>query len=121
MQDAIARSFIQLKYGKNVTLPEIQIIRFPYTVDEIAGDYNSTTVIFTLVILLCFASLAINTVRYINTEKEKQLKEVMKIMGLSNWLHWISWFVHTMIFMLITTTIVAALLQVFDFFFSISQ
>lgn len=36
-------------------------------------------------ILLCFVYPCINIIKYITTEKEKQLKEAMKIMGLDRY------------------------------------
>ncbi|XP_031638209.1 ATP-binding cassette sub-family A member 3-like, partial [Contarinia nasturtii] len=53
-----------------------------------------------------------NTVRYITSEKENQLKEAMIIMGVPCWLHWIGWFIRTMIFMIIAISICVAVIKV---------
>lgn len=48
----------------------------------------------------------------ITVEKERQLKESMKIMGLPGWLHWTAWFTKIMIFMVISITLMVALLKI---------
>ncbi|XP_058465468.1 phospholipid-transporting ATPase ABCA3-like [Malaya genurostris] len=65
-----------------------------------------------LIILISFFYTCINTVKYITIEKERQLKESMKIMGLSNWLHWTAWFVRCLVLLLITISLVTALMTV---------
>lgn len=116
IQDAIARSYIQIKCDDNPCgsekLPEILLQRFPYppyTYDVLLQGLETIVSFF---ILLSFIYPTINTVRFIAIEKERQLKEAMKIMGLPNWLHWISWFVRTMLFMMITISFIIALLKV---------
>ncbi|KAJ6638915.1 Phospholipid-transporting ATPase ABCA3, partial [Pseudolycoriella hygida] len=112
VQNAIARSFIQLKNKSDIVLPEIQMNQYPYIFsDDSVGIFKVVGIIYGLVVLICLSFSAMNTVRYISIEKEKQLKEVMKIMGLPNWLHWTSWFTRTMIFMLITITIIAGIMK----------
>jgi ATP-binding cassette, subfamily A (ABC1), member 3 len=64
-----------------------------------------------LFILLSFVYPCINIIKYITTEKEKQLKEAMKIMGLDSWLHWTAWFVKCFIYMVITVTLMVVLLK----------
>lgn len=81
-----------------------------------------------LFILLSFVYPCINIIKYITTEKEKQLKEAMKIMGLGkfrirldcymsvhqstdSWLHWTAWFVKCFIYMFITVTLMVVLLK----------
>ncbi|XP_055306584.1 phospholipid-transporting ATPase ABCA3-like [Sitodiplosis mosellana] len=113
VQDAIARSFIQLKHKSETVFPNISMSRYPDRVDIVLLD-NANLLGNVLAILTLFSLvfLTINTVIYINAEKEKQLKEVMKIMGLQSWLHWTSWFVRTMFFMLINITMIAAILKI---------
>lgn len=125
VQDAIARSFTQLKCieekekCENGTLPAIKMQRYPYPpyiYDVLLQGLESIVSFF---ILLSFIYPTINTVRFIAIEKERQLKEAMKIMGLSNWLHWTSWFLRTMMLMIVTITFIVTLLKVNIFFFSI--
>lgn len=86
--------------------------RFPYPnfIFDILLDGLESIVPF--VIMLSFVYSTINTVKFIATEKEKQLKEAMKIMGLPNWLHWSGWFVKTMLFMTISISLIVMLLKV---------
>jgi uncharacterized membrane protein len=56
------------------------------------------------------------SLKFITTEKEKQLKEAMKIMGLANWLHWTAWFVKCILFLIVTITCMVVLLTVSSFF-----
>lgn len=115
VQNAIAKSFIQLKDTSGIILPEILMNQFPSIQQRHFNDFERFAIIVSILILLAIFFPTINTVRYINIEKEKQLKEVMKLMGLPSWLHWSSWFVRTMVFMLITVTMIAAILQVIGF------
>lgn len=65
-----------------------------------------------MVIMLSFINPTTNLVKFIATEKERQLKEAMKIMGLPNWLHWTGWFIKSMLFMTISATLIIVLLKV---------
>jgi ATP-binding cassette, subfamily A (ABC1), member 3 len=65
-----------------------------------------------LFILLSFVYPCINIIKYITTEKEKQLKEAMKIMGLDSWLHWTAWFAKCFIYMFITVTLMTVLMKI---------
>lgn len=63
--------------------------------------------------LVCaFLFSAMNTVRYIVIEKEKQLKEAMNIMGMPSWINWTAWFLRTMIFMMVANSIIVGMLKV---------
>lgn len=64
-----------------------------------------------LFILLSFVYPFINMVKFITTEKEKQLKESMKIMGLDSWLHWTAWFCKCFIYLLFSTGVMLVLLK----------
>lgn len=117
LQNAIARSFIQIKCGTtsscaNTEMPEIQMQRYPYPPFTKDLLLTGLELIVSLVILLSFIYPTINTVRFIAVEREYQLKEAMKIMGLPNWLHWLSWFTRTMILIMISITCIVVLLKV---------
>ena len=45
-------------------------------------------------------------------EKQCRLKESMKMMGLSNWIHWLAWFTKCFLFLLISVSLVTAILSV---------
>lgn len=51
-------------------------------------------------------------VKFITTEKEKQLKESMKIMGLPNWLHWTAWFCKCFVYLFFSTFVMVLLLKI---------
>lgn len=89
----------------------IQMQRYPYP--SFLNDIllEGLTEAVGLFIMLSFVYPIISTVRFIAVEKEKQLKEVMKIMGMPVWLHWSSWFVRTMIFMIVSMTMMIGLLK----------
>lgn len=89
----------------------IQMQRYPYP--SFLNDIllEGLTEAVGLFIMLSFVYPIISTVRFIAVEKEKQLKEVMKIMGMPVWLHWSSWFVRTMIFMIVSMTLMIGLLK----------
>lgn len=70
-----------------------------------------------LFIIFNFMFPVANFVRYITSEKERQLKQYMIIMGLPCWLQWIGWFIHIMLFMIATISICVATLKVKLVFF----
>lgn len=116
IQDAIARAYIKLKCKSRCEehnkLPQIFMQKYPYPPhidDDLIQKMNTILPFF---ILLCFCYPAINTVRFIALEKERNLKEAMKIMGLPNWLHWTSWFARTTLLMTIIITMIVLLLKV---------
>ncbi|KAJ8964470.1 hypothetical protein NQ317_016593 [Molorchus minor] len=94
------------------TPPQIEMRRFPYS--EWYEDMLLTALesMIGIIMMLSFVYTAINNVRAITTEKEKQLKEAMKIMGLPNWLHWTAWFVKSFIFLFISAIFIVVLLKV---------
>lgn len=63
-------------------------------------------------LLLSFNYSAINIIKSVTIEKERQIKEAMKIMGLPNWLHWIAWFLKAFVFLLISIILITILLTV---------
>lgn len=65
-----------------------------------------------LCMLLAFSIFVINTVGYIVMEKERQLKEVLQIIGISNCMYWGSWFVRTIIYLIISSTLMVAAMKV---------
>lgn len=117
IQNAIAWSYATLRCIEIETCnphypPKIQMQRFPYPPylnDKLLDGLKGAVGLF---IMLSFVYPIISTVRFIAIEREKQLKEVMKIMGMNVWLHWCSWFVRTMIFMIVSITLMIALLKV---------
>ena len=90
----------------------LSLQRFPYPPFVIDLLLQGLQALVSLFILLSFVYPCINIIKYITTEKEKQLKEAMKIMGLDSWLHWTAWFVKCFIYMIITVTLMTILLKV---------
>lgn len=117
IQNAIARSFIQLKCNlqrncSNGTLPDIIMQRFPYPPHTHDILLQGLEILIPFFLVLSFIYPCINSTRFITIEKERQLKETMKIIGLPSWLHWISWFVWIMMFLIISISLLVLLLKV---------
>lgn len=115
VQQFIFKAFMTLKNNLNVDLdqvPNINMRRFPYPPFVLDILLQGLQGLVSLFILLSFVYPCINIIKYITTEKEKQLKEAMKIMGLDSWLHWLAWFTKCFIYMLITVTLMTILLKV---------
>ncbi|XP_074034978.1 phospholipid-transporting ATPase ABCA3 isoform X2 [Leptinotarsa decemlineata] len=93
-------------------VPDINMRRFPYAAWSEDPLLVVLKAVLGLIIMISFVYTAINNIRAITTEKEKQLKEAMKIMGLPNWLHWLAWFTKNFIFLLISAIIMVVLLKV---------
>lgn len=110
IQEAITQAYI--KSFTDDTVPTIKMQRYPYPKYIFDILLEGLEAIVPFVIMLSFVYPAINTVKFIATEKEKQLKEAMKIMGLPNWLHWMGWFVKSMTFMTISISMIVCLLKV---------
>lgn len=111
IQNAIARNLIKsLNFVGEI--PEILVQAMPYpahTKDEFLLTMQSFGSIF---FLFSFNYTFMSTIRFVSTEKEKQLKEAMKIMGLPLWIHWFSWFVRTIIMLSISMIGITILLKV---------
>lgn len=91
---------------------EFHVQRFPYPPfrSDFLLEYLESLVALT--VLLSFIYPCINTVRAIATEKERQLKEAMQIMGMPSWLHWIGWFVRSMLYMMVSSSLMVMMLKV---------
>lgn len=114
IQNAITTAYIEIHQPDTVKkpTPSIFVNRFPdppYENDSMLSTFAS---ILPLFFILSFNYTFMNTVRFIATEKEKQLKEAMKIMGLANWLHYLSWFIRTLIMLMVSVILIAILLKV---------
>ncbi|XP_058116459.1 phospholipid-transporting ATPase ABCA3-like [Anopheles ziemanni] len=111
IQSAVARSIL-LERDPSFQLPNVYLSRYPYP--PFYSDVLLTGLenLLPLIIVIAFFYTAINTVKYITVEKEKQLKEAMKIMGLSSWLHWTAWFVKCIALLLISISIITVMLCV---------
>lgn len=113
MQYALTRAFTMQKAGLLAQdVPDLLLQRFPYK--EYLDDplLIGLEAFIPLIIILSLLYTAINIVKYVAIEKEKQLKEAMKIMGLSNWLHWSAWFIKCYIFLFITASCMVLIFKV---------
>lgn len=87
VQAAISKAYtLAIKGDKEGIIPDIFLHRFPYPPYLSDPLLIGLEAFIPLIIVISFLYTAINIVKYITVEKEKQLKEAMKIMGLSNWL-----------------------------------
>lgn len=115
IQDAIARAFVKLKSGNQMT-PEVLLQRFPIParVDNIVREAIVGIIArySFFLILLAYALVCMNTVRDIVMEKENQLSEMMKIMGLTSSLQWSAWSLTTMLCLSISTVFIVIMLSV---------
>ncbi|XP_053658365.1 phospholipid-transporting ATPase ABCA3-like [Anopheles marshallii] len=111
VQSAVSRALI-LERDPSFALPDIYLNRFPYPPyysDPLLTGFEN---LLPLIIVIAFFYTAINTVKYITVEKEKQLKEAMKIMGLPSWLHWSAWFVKCLLLLIVSISLIVVLLCV---------
>ncbi|XP_058116458.1 phospholipid-transporting ATPase ABCA3-like [Anopheles ziemanni] len=111
VQSAVSRALI-LERDPTIQLPEVYLNRFPYPPyysDPLLTGFEN---LLPLIVVIAFFYTAINTVKYITVEKEKQLKEAMKIMGLPSWLHWSAWFVKCLVLLIISISLIVVLLCV---------
>ncbi|XP_052859969.1 phospholipid-transporting ATPase ABCA3-like [Anopheles cruzii] len=111
VQSAVSRAII-LERDPTIQLPDIYLNRFPYPPyysDPLLTGFEN---LLPLIIVIAFFYTAINTVKYITVEKEKQLKEAMKIMGLPSWLHWSAWFVKCLVLLIVSISLIVVLLCV---------
>jgi ATP-binding cassette, subfamily A (ABC1), member 3 len=112
VQHMIFEAYVQVRGLVNEGPDTIFLRRFPYpshTRDTLLLGLES---VIALLILLSFIYPSINMVKFVTTEKEKQLKEAMKIMGLANWLHWTAWFVKFLSFLSISLVLMTIMVCV---------
>jgi ATP-binding cassette, subfamily A (ABC1), member 3 len=112
LQHMLFEAYAQVRGFENDVPDTILLRRFPYpshTRDTLLLGLES---VIALLILLSFIYPSINMVRFVTTEKEKQLKEAMKIMGLANWLHWTAWFVKFLSFLSISLVLMTIMICV---------
>ncbi|XP_063704504.1 phospholipid-transporting ATPase ABCA3-like [Culicoides brevitarsis] len=114
VQAAISRAYTEAMRGDGTQqdeIPDIYMQRYPYPAYLNDPLLFGLQAFIPLIIMISFLYSAINIVKYITVEKEKQLKEAMKIMGLNNWLHWTAWFVKCLIFFVITISLMTVILK----------
>lgn len=116
MQAAVSRAFIKAIKAEagfpDGDVPKLFLHRFPYPPyldDVLLLGLESFIPLF---MVASFLYTAVNIVKYITVEKEKQLKEAMKIMGLPNWLHWTAWFIKSILFLTITISLIILIVKV---------
>lgn len=111
IQNAIARHFLRMQTADTVQMPSIKLQRYPFPAFRQDNLLNILEMLMPILIVLSFIYPCINTVRAIATEKERQLKEAMKIMGLSSWLHWMGWFLRSLVYMIVSISLIVLLLK----------
>lgn len=110
IQNAIAKVFIEEKMQPSNVVPKILMNRFPYPSHTSSQMVSTLQVLVPLFFLLSLNYTFMNTVRFISTEKEKELKEAMKIMGLTNWMHYLGWFIRTIFMLAISMVLITVFL-----------
>ncbi|XP_065074348.1 phospholipid-transporting ATPase ABCA3-like [Ochlerotatus camptorhynchus] len=109
VQSAVDRAII-LERAPTVEFTPVFLQRFPYPPYYSDPLLTGLENLLPLIIVIAFFYTAINTVKYITVEKERQLKETMKIMGLSSWLHWNAWFIKCIMLLTVSISLITALL-----------
>ncbi|XP_058835899.1 phospholipid-transporting ATPase ABCA3-like [Topomyia yanbarensis] len=109
VQCAIDRAII-LEHDSTVKMLPVFLERFPYPPYYSDPLLTGLENLLPLIIVIAFFYSAINIVKYITVEKERQLKETMKMMGLSSWLHWSAWFVKCVLLLAVSISLVTILL-----------
>ncbi|CAK1547174.1 unnamed protein product [Leptosia nina] len=112
LQNSISMELISRLTNTDLNNFDVHIQRYPHPafIEDLAVD--ALNFIFPMFVMISFSYTAVNIVRAITLEKEKQLKEIMKIMGLPTWLHWTAWFVKQFIFMLVISSFLVVLLKI---------
>lgn len=95
----------------NLFMPQVYLQRFPYPSYTHDVLQDALEIWIGLFIMLSFIYTMTNVIEFIAVEQEKQLKDVMTIMGMPFSLHFFCWFCHTMILMIISITLIIALLK----------
>lgn len=115
IQHAIARAFIAKKCVSEHCddLPDVQMHQYPDIIDKFDVDWLGS--LLGICLLLIFSVFIANTVNHIVTEKERQIQDVLQVIGVSSSLYWASWCARTMIYLIVSNTIVAAFLKVYHY------
>lgn len=112
IQNAIADHFLRIHSANTIQMPTIRIQRFPHPPFRQDFLLDILEELIPIIIVLSYIYPCINTIKVIAVEKERQLKEAMKIMGMPNWIHWMGWFVRSIVYMLISISLIVMLMKV---------
>ncbi|XP_052843910.1 LOW QUALITY PROTEIN: phospholipid-transporting ATPase ABCA3 [Drosophila gunungcola] len=120
IQHALTMSWLTLASGiTDADLPHINIQRFPYRAFSYDQLLSGLRQLLPFVILLSFIYPCSTVTKYVTTEKELQLKEIMKLIGVHNWLHWMAWFVKSYVMLMVVVLLIMFLMMI-KFYFSVS-
>ncbi|XP_058456304.1 phospholipid-transporting ATPase ABCA3-like [Malaya genurostris] len=111
VQSAVDRAIIS-EHDPTLEIRPVFLQRYPYPPYYSDPLLTGLENLLPLIIVIAFFYSAINIVKYITVEKERQLKETMKIMGLSSWLHWSAWFVKCILLLTVSISLIIILLCV---------
>ncbi|KAL1375767.1 hypothetical protein pipiens_017298 [Culex pipiens pipiens] len=111
VQSAISKAIIE-EFNANVYLPNVYVNRFPYPPHYDDGILRVLESWLPYIMLFTFFYPCVVMIKHITVEKEHQLKESMKIMGLSGGLQWSAWFVKNMLLLVLSISMITALLCV---------
>ncbi|XP_030374323.1 ATP-binding cassette sub-family A member 3 [Scaptodrosophila lebanonensis] len=109
VQHALTMSWLQMAGAKDY-LPKVMLRRFPYNPYIYDPLLSGLQQLLPFMLLLSFIYPCSFVAKYVTSEKELQLKEIMKLLGLHNWLHWVAWFVKSYILLMIVVIMLVCLL-----------
>lgn len=120
IQHALTLSWLSKASGQSILrLPRMQLQRFPfraYTFDPLLRGLRQ---LLPFMVVLSFMYPCSVVTKYVASEKELQLKEIMKLIGVENWLHWIAWFLKSYLMLMLVVFLIMLLFKV-NFYASIS-
>ncbi|PFX16944.1 ATP-binding cassette sub-family A member 1 [Stylophora pistillata] len=111
LQDLIDRALMNMLLNETIEEPGVYMQEFPYPCyvkDKFVFYIGGTMPLFMTLAWIFSVAMIIRGVVH---EKERRLKEVMKVMGLGNGVHWVAWFINSSILMVITITLLVAVLK----------
>uniref|UniRef100_A0A6P4EVB2 ATP-binding cassette sub-family A member 3 n=1 Tax=Drosophila rhopaloa TaxID=1041015 RepID=A0A6P4EVB2_DRORH len=113
IQHALTMSWLTLASGiQDNDLPPINVQRFPYRAFSYDQLLSGLRQLLPFVILLSFIYPCSTVTKYVTTEKELQLKEIMKLIGVHNWLHWMAWFVKSYVLLMVVVVLIMFLMMI---------
>ncbi|XP_017071938.1 phospholipid-transporting ATPase ABCA3 [Drosophila eugracilis] len=113
IQHALTMSWLTLASGINDNeLPNISLQRFPYRAFTYDPLLNGLRQLLPFIILLSFIYPCSTVTKFVNIEKEMQLKEIMKLIGVHNWLHWVAWFIKSYCMLMIVAFFILIMMMV---------
>ncbi|KAH8378947.1 hypothetical protein KR009_002246, partial [Drosophila setifemur] len=113
LQHAITMSWLELaSAGNALSLPPVHLQRFPYNAYIYDPLISGLRQLLPFIILLSFIYPCSVVSKFVTSEKELQLKEIMKLIGVHNWLHWIAWFIKSYLLLMVIVGLMMILMLI---------